>query len=339
MLPVLLNAVRTSVMAAPSLLKVPWLVNNAPAPVSPAPWLLAKMKLLAVAVALLFQMPPAAFVTVPLPASALPARREFMSTLALVCVSVPSLRKIRPPSSRRPVPLMVPVPCTVVVAVPEWPPSVMLKASVGPSVRFAPVTWPKFCKKVPVPPMVCAWVKLTKLSPLICSVPAMVVPAVLMVWVTVPLLAKSRIAPLATLIVPLCVSAPPVPNCNWPACTLMLPVLLNAVRTSVMAAPSLLKVPWLVNTAPAPVSPAPWLLAKMKLLAVAVALLFQMPPTAFVTVPLPASALPARREFMSTLALVCVSVPSLRKIRPPSRRKPVPLMVVLPCTVVVALPE
>ena len=60
------------------------------------------MKLLALAVALLFQVAPAAFTTVPLPASAAPARREFMSTLALVCVSVPSLRKIRPPSSRSP---------------------------------------------------------------------------------------------------------------------------------------------------------------------------------------------------------------------------------------------
>ena len=109
--------------------------------------------------------------------------------------------------------------------------------------------------------MVCAWVKLTKLSLLICSVPARVVLAVLMVWVTRPPLLKSSTAPLATLIVPLCVSAPPVPNCNRPACTSMLPVLLNAVRTSVMAAPCLLKVPWLVNTAPAPVSPAPWLLA------------------------------------------------------------------------------
>ena len=187
---------------------------------------------------------------------------------------------------------MLVVPCTVVVAAPEWPPSVMLKVRAGPSVRFAPVTWPKFCWKVPVPPMVCAWVKLTKLSLVIDSVPAMVVAAVPMVWVTRPLLAKSRIAPLATLTVPLCVSAPPVPKCNFPACTSMLPVLLNAVRTSVMAAPCLLKVPWLVNTAPAPVSPAPWLLARMKLLLLAVALLFQMPPTAFVTVPLPASAAP-----------------------------------------------
>jgi hypothetical protein len=102
----------------------------------------------------------------------------------------------------------------VVVAAPEWPPSVISTVSDGPSVRFEPITWPKFCSKVPVPLMVCGVVKLTKLSPLIDSVPAIVVAAVLIVCVTVLPLAKSSTAPAAMVREPLWVSAPPLPNCS-----------------------------------------------------------------------------------------------------------------------------
>ena len=253
--PVLLKVTRTSVVPTPCLLNVPSLVKVAPAPVSPAPSLPARMKLEPAVLAV--QVPAAALSTVPLPATAAPVRRLLRSTLPF-CVTVPWLRKIRPPSRRRSLVIVV-APCAVVVAAPDCPPSPMVTASEGASVRFDPVIWPKSCAKVPLPPIVFGTVKLTTLSPLIRSVPAIVVVAVLNVCVVVPAAARLSVAPLSIVTVPLCASAPTESKASVPACTcsVPVPVLLKFVRTVVVPTPCLLKVPSLVKVAPAPVSPAP----------------------------------------------------------------------------------
>ena len=87
-----------------------------------------------------FQVAPATFNTLPLPASAAPLRRAFRSMSALVWVTVPSLRKMRPPSRRRPPLLMVETPCKVVIAAPEWPLSAM---AAGPRIVKLPA--PEIC--------------------------------------------------------------------------------------------------------------------------------------------------------------------------------------------------
>ena len=145
---------------APVRLKVPALVKVAPAPVSPPPWLEAEMLLDPPSAV---QMLPSALTTLPWPASAVPVARLFRSTEPL-CVSVPSLRNSRPPSSRSK-PLIVVAPCTVVMPGPEWP-AMLANAAAPLTVRLPlPVTWPL------------VWFRLAKVALL---VPKATVPVVML---------------------------------------------------------------------------------------------------------------------------------------------------------------